>query len=217
MKSSMFKVKTFTFNPLAENTYVVSDDEGRAAIIDCGALYPSECQTLENYVSAEHLTPQVHLLTHGHFDHAFGAAFVFERYGLRPRCHSADLPLLADLGAQMQEMFGHAFACASAPVGEVLTVGEVIDVGDLRFSVLASPGHTPGGVCLYLEAERILFSGDSLFAGSIGRTDFSGGNHWQLIRSLQTLLKTLPAEVAVLPGHGPATSIAAERGYNPYL
>ncbi len=211
------KVKTFPFNPLSENTYVVSDDAGIAAIIDCGALYPEECQALEDYILAEHLTPQTHLLTHGHFDHAFGSAFVFERYGLRPRCHSADQPLLADLEAQMRGMFGHAFPCASAPASVPLSAGEVITVGGLCFSVLASPGHTPGGVCLYLEKEHTLFSGDSLFAGSIGRTDFPGGNHWQLIRSLQTMLKMLPDDVTILPGHGPATTIATERQFNPYL
>ena len=213
----MFNVQSFSFNPLSENTYVVSDEAGRAAIIDCGALYPEECAALENYVAEAHLTPQAHLLTHGHFDHAFGAAFVHERWGLMPRCHAADQPMLADLEGQMRAMFGHAFACTAPPVGDPLAEGDVIAVGDLRFEVLASPGHTPGGVCLYLEAERALFSGDSLFAGSIGRTDFPGGNHWQLIRSLQHLLKTLPADVTVYPGHGPATTIARERQYNPYL
>ena len=213
----MLKIKTFTFNPLGENTYVVSDADGTAAIIDCGALYDEEQEALAEYIDTEGLKPQAHLLTHAHFDHAFGAAFLHERYGLQPRCMAADLPLLADLEGQMRMLIGRALFCPSPPAGEPLVEGSDVIVGQMAFSVIACPGHTQGGACLYEKSCRLLFAGDSLFAGSIGRTDFPGGNHWQLIRSLQHLLRELPDDVRVLPGHGPETTIGTERQYNPYL
>ena len=213
----MCKVKIFTFNPLGENTFVVSDSEGAAAVIDCGALYDEEKAALAQYIEAEGLTPQAHLLTHAHFDHAFGAAFLYERYGLQPRCMAADLPLLQDLEGQMRGIMGRALFCPTPPAGEPLVEGTDVRVGQMTFEVIACPGHTPGGACLYEKSCRLLFAGDSLFCGSIGRTDFPGGNHWQLIRSLQHLLRELPDDVRVLPGHGPETTIGAERQYNPYL
>ena len=213
----MFNVKTFTFNPLGENTYVVSDADGAAVVIDCGALYPEECNSLAAYIDAEGLKPHEHLLTHAHFDHAFGAAFLYERYGLKPRCTAGDLPLLSDMEQQMRDVIGHAISIPSAPIGETLSEDVDVKVGQMNFRVLACPGHTAGGACFYEATERILFSGDSLFCGSIGRTDFPTGNHWELIRSLQRLLRILPDDIIVYPGHGPSTTIGNERRYNPYL
>lgn len=210
-------IKSFTFNPISENTYILSDKGGEAVVIDCGALYEEEFEQLATYISEQALTPVAHLLTHAHFDHVFGANYLFERYGLKPRCHEADLPLLVDVEGQMRSIIGHAFKCASPPAGEPLRYDEEIHVGTLTLKVLPSPGHTAGGVCLYCETERILFSGDSLFRESIGRTDFPGGDHWQLIRSLKSLLRMLPPDVQVYPGHGPATTIEHERQFNPYM
>lgn len=214
----MITVKTFPVNPLGENTYVVSDETREAVIIDCGAMYDEEKAAIAAYIDAEQLKPMAHLLTHAHFDHLFGAGFLYERYGLAARCHQKDLSLFEDVEGQMRTILGgHAMDITTGPAGEVLTDDSVVSFGSHRLQVIPSPGHTPGGVCLYCEEEQVLFSGDSLFQLSIGRTDFPGGNHWDLIRSLQRLLRTLPETVKVYPGHGPTTTIGQERAMNPYL
>ncbi|MCR5180268.1 MAG: MBL fold metallo-hydrolase [Bacteroidaceae bacterium] len=213
----MLTVKTFPVNPLGENCYVVSDDTLEAVIIDCGALYDEEKAAISDYIDLQELRPVAHLLTHGHFDHLWGAAFLHERYGLAARCPEADLPLFNDAPGQMRAILGHAMSCPTGPAGDVITPESVIPFGNHQLTVISSPGHTPGGVCFYCESEHVLFSGDSLFQMSIGRTDFPGGNHWDLIRSLRRLLRDLPDDVTIYPGHGPRTNAAFERNNNPYL
>ncbi len=213
----MIHVETFPVNPLSENTYVVSDDTHEAVIIDCGAFTVKEQAAVADYISENQLHPVAHLLTHAHFDHCFGAVFVFERYGLAPRCHTADRPFLDDLPGQMRQILGHALRCPQPTAGEDLTAQSVITFGTHRLTVIEMPGHSPGGICLYCPEEDVLFSGDSLFQMSIGRTDFPGGDHWTLIRGLQQLLRTLPPQTRIYPGHGPATTAADERQGNPFL
>lgn len=213
----MLTCKIFPFNPIGTNCYVVSDESGEAVIVDCGALYDEEKAALIDYIETQGLKPVAHLLTHAHFDHLWGAAFVYERYGLAARCPEPDLPLFEHAEEQMRPILGHAMACPTGPAGETITTDTVIRFGSHQLTVIATPGHTPGGVCYYCEAEHVLFSGDSLFQMSIGRTDFPGGNHWDLIRSLTHLLRDLPGETTVYPGHGPKTSAAFERENNPFL
>lgn len=213
----MLTIKTFPCNPLGTNCYVVSDDSLEAVIIDCGALYDQEKAAISDYIETQELKPVAHLLTHAHFDHLWGAAFIHERYGLAARCPEADLPLFENAEEQMRPIIGHAMACPTGPAGEVIKADSVVRFGSHALTVLLTPGHTAGGVSYYCEAEHALFTGDSLFCGSIGRTDFPTGNHWQLIRSLQHLLRELPDAVVVYPGHGPTTTIGYERQYNPYL
>lgn len=214
----MITIKTFTVNPLGENCYVVSDDTLDAVIIDCGAFYDEEKAAISDYIDLSELHPVAHLLTHAHFDHIFGAGFIYDRYGLAARCHEEELPLFNDTPSQMREILGgHVLPCSTGPAGEPLMDDAVVSFGHHQFKVLPCPGHSPGGICLYCEEEHALFSGDSLFRMSIGRTDLPGGHHWTLIHSLQHLLKSLPTDVKVYPGHGPSTDIATERTYNPYL
>ena len=213
----MLTIKTFPFNPLGTNCYVVSDETQDAVIIDCGALYDEEKAALSDYIDTQELHPVAHLLTHAHFDHFWGAAFLHERYGLAVRCPEGDLPFFHDAEGQMRNILGHAMRCPTGPDGESITPTSIISFGNHQLSVLSSPGHTPGGVCFYCEQEHALFSGDSLFQMSIGRTDFPGGNHWDLIRSLQRILRALPDDVDIYPGHGPKTTAAFERKNNPYL
>ncbi len=210
-------LKTFTFNPLAENTYVLSNEDGEAVVIDCGALYPNEQEEMVAYFTAHKLTPVAHLLTHAHFDHVFGADFLYQNYGLKPCVHASDLPLLSNIQEQMRALIGHSLRVASPPVGDMLEEGKPVVKGGFSFDVILCPGHTPGGVCLYVASQKLVFSGDSLFRESIGRTDFPGGNHWQLIKSLHTIIKKLPGDTMVYPGHGPATSIAHECEFNSFL
>lgn len=211
-------VKSFSVNPLGENCYVVNDDTREAVIIDCGALYDEERAAISDYIDLNELRPVAHLLTHAHFDHLFGAGFIHERYGIPARCHIADLPFFLNSEEQMRGILGgHVMPCEKGPAGETFTADSVIPFGNHQFTVIHTPGHTPGGVCFYCAEEKILFSGDSLFQMSIGRTDFPGGNHWDLIRSLTHLLKTLPDGVTIYPGHGPKTNSTDERLYNPFL
>ena len=226
----MLTIRPFIVNLVQENCYIVSDETHEAVIIDCGASRPSEYHEIEDYITTEGLTPVAHLLTHAHFDHILGAAWVEQRYGLQARCHTADLPLLTTLDRQYQDFLrvpfrgqrptpGLPLPSASVPQEPAVAspASDLIHFGTHTLQVLPCPGHTPGGVCFYCEAENVLFSGDSLFRLSIGRTDLPGGHHWTLIRSLQHLLRTLPPDTTVYPGHGPETTIATEQVSNPYL
>ncbi len=214
---SSCKIQRFTFNPLGENTYVISDESNEAVIIDCGAMYDEECATLSDYLDLNGLHPVAHILTHAHFDHLFGAGFIHQRYGLPARCPEGDLPLFNDAEGQMRAILGHALRVTTGPAGEVISADTLIHFGSHTLSVIPCPGHTPGGVCFYCAEEQLLFSGDSLFQMSIGRTDFPGGDHWTLIRSLHHLLRTLPPSTTIYPGHGPATRAEVEQAQNPYL
>ena len=214
----MINCKAFPVNPLSENCYVVSDDSGEAVIIDCGALYDGEKAAISDYIDLERLHPVAHILTHAHFDHLWGAGFIYERYGLAARCPEADLPFFNDVEGQMRgSLSGHTMPCSTGPAGEAITSDSVICFGTHQLTVIPTPGHTPGGVCFYCESEHVLFSGDSLFQLSIGRTDFPGGNHWSLISALHNLLRDLPDDVTIYPGHGPTTDVGTERTSNPYL
>jgi glyoxylase-like metal-dependent hydrolase (beta-lactamase superfamily II) len=210
-------IKRLMCNPLQENCYVVSDDTHECVIIDCGAYYDEEKEALASYIAQNDLKP-VHLLaTHGHLDHNFGNAFIYNKYGLQVEICAEDQNLVEHLRECASALFGMDIKEEQPPVGRLLKHGDVITFGNLTLKVLQTPGHSHGSALFYCEEEQTVFTGDTLFRMSIGRTDFPGGNHWQLIRSLRHLLKTLPADVTVYPGHGPVTTIARERQYNPYL
>lgn len=213
----MINCKSFTVNPLGENCYIVSDETREAIIIDCGAYYDDEKQAISDYIKHNNLNPVAHLLTHCHFDHLWGASFIHSQYNIPARCHPADLEDFLHAEDQMRLILGYAMQCQTGPAGEAVTEHSVIPFGHHNLTVILSPGHTPGGICYYCEQEHILFSGDSLFRLSIGRTDFPGGDHWTLINNLKNLIKSLPDDVIVYPGHGPSTTIGTERNGNPYL
>ena len=214
----MLHIQTFTNNPLAENTYVVSDSTKSAVIIDCGALTLHERSTIQRYVSDNSLILRHALLTHGHFDHIFGAQWVFEVFGLRPQLMEADFPLYLKGCQQLREMFGTHLTFDVPQPDQPLTDGALIPLGEHSLRVIATPGHTPGGCCFFSSSSpSVLFSGDSLFAESIGRTDFPGGSLKTLIESLREKVLTLPPETLVYPGHGSATTIRHELDANAYL
>ena len=215
----MLKIQGFTVNPIHEYTYIVSDSTGEAAIIDCGALFPEEQKAIADYISAHRLRPTLLLLTHGHFDHVFGCAWAAETYGLTPYMHPADEPFFAH-AARHAEHFLHSCPDFTVP-SRFQPIGtpdspQTLPLGTHTLRVLHTPGHTPGGVCFYEADEKVLFSGDTIFEESIGRTDL-GGKHEQLIHSIRTELLPLPDDVQILPGHGGATTIGHERRYNPFL
>ncbi|MBO4905938.1 MAG: MBL fold metallo-hydrolase [Bacteroidaceae bacterium] len=214
----MMIIKTFTVNPLQENCYVVSDETHEAVIIDCGAYYDEELTAISNYIETNGLHPVAHLLTHAHFDHILGAGYIYNRYKLAARMHPSDMDMFLHASSQPPVFMQlKAFHRDFGPAGEPVDVSEPITFGNHSLSVHFTPGHTTGGVCYYCADERILFSGDNLFAQSIGRTDFPGGDYTQLITALQKLMAALPDDVKIYPGHGPVTTAATERCYNPYL
>jgi glyoxylase-like metal-dependent hydrolase (beta-lactamase superfamily II) len=186
-------------------------------IIDCGAYYDEECEAIGQYISENNLKP-VHLLaTHGHLDHNFGNAYVYRTYGLKPEICAEDQDLLEQLPLHARELFGMEITDEQPPIGRLLADGDTISFGSHQFTVVRTPGHSHGSALFYCEAEKTVFTGDTLFRMSIGRTDFPEGSWKEMENSLHRIAELLSQDTTVLPGHGPQTTIADELKYNPYL
>ena len=213
----MLRIVSFTFNGFAENTYLLIDEATRAtAIVDPGAYSRAEQETLRRYVEEHQLDVQYLLNTHAHIDHVLGNAFVLSTYpGIPFWLHALDLPTLRAVPTYAGP-YGFANYEPAEPTGE-LAAGQVIKLGESELSVRFAPGHAPGHVVFYDEAGGQLVGGDVLFKGSIGRTDLPGGDHNTLLKSIKEELLTLPDATVVYPGHGPSTTIGAERRSNPFL
>ncbi len=206
------RIKILEVGPLDVNCYIVYDeDTGAAVIIDPGGDAP----VIEREVRAEGLDVRYILNTHGHFDHVGADGDVKGRFGVPLAIHRGDADLL-EKAPEHAGLFGLRAEAQPAP-DFFLEDNAVIEAGPLRIEVLHTPGHTPGGVCLFIRADGLLFSGDTLFAGSVGRTDLEGGSTETLLHSIRTRLLTLDDSVRVYPGHGPSTTIGDERRHNPYL
>ena len=213
----MIYIQRFTFNMVEAHSYVLSDDSREAVIIDDGAYTQEESQAVARYIADKHLRPVRSLVTHAHFDHVWGTAFLYENYGLKTDLHADDAYLYDHFEEQMQFFFRTNLPLRPAPAGKLLHEGDSIHFGHHQLTVISTPGHTPGGICFYCAEEGILFSGDSLFRRSIGRTDFPGADLKALTRSLKEKILTLPASTKVYPGHGESTAIGEECAENPYL
>lgn len=213
----MLHIQPFVCNMIQENCYVVSDETGEAVIIDCGAFYDSEKAAIKDYIAEHRLRPTHLLATHGHIDHNFGNRFVGDEWGLRVEVHAADEPLMATLPEQAASICGLQMTADDfAPVGRYLHGDDTIAFGHHELMLIEAPGHTPGGVLFYCKDERTAFTGDTLFRGSIGRSDLPGGSMFMLIQSLRMVCQ-LPDDTQLYPGHGPATTIGHEVAHNPYI
>ena len=211
----MFQIEIFIFNPFRENTYILYNERREAIIIDAGAYFAEEAQTLNDFISQEKLQPKLLLNTHCHLDHIFGCKAIAEKYNLELAFHKNDEPLFAS-GEQTGRQYGLPFEACKEKIN-FLNDGETIFLGEDKLQVIFTPGHSPGSVCFYCAEQNFLISGDVLFHESIGRTDLAGGNHEQLLQSIKKKLFILPDETVVYPGHGAATTIGYEKVHNPFL
>ncbi|MBP1640914.1 MAG: fold hydrolase [Bacteroidetes bacterium] len=208
-------IKTFTFNPFMENTYVAYDETKECVIIDPGCVTETEQKTLQQFISDNKLTVRHLINTHLHLDHSFGNLFVEKAYGILAKAHNADAFLLQQISAQA-EAFGMHYD-ERPELRSFLTEKDTVKFGNVTLTVIHVPGHSPGSLCFYDAASATLFAGDVLFQGSIGRTDLPKGNYEQLIDGIGKKLFVLPDDTTVYCGHGPTTTIGYEKVYNPYL
>ena len=200
------EIRTFQVTPFVENCFVVKDGR-EALIIDPGDATPSLLRSLDGS------TVRMIVNTHCHCDHCGGNAALIAKTGAPLAIHKEELPLLRSM-----EMQAHMFGVSVTPSPDpdrFLQEGEVIEVGKVSLKVLHAPGHSPGHIVLV--GDGFVFAGDVLFEGSIGRTDLPGGDYHQLLESIRTKLLALPDHTVVYTGHGPATTIGAERRANPFL
>lgn len=205
-------LETFPVGPLACNCTILGDEQTREAIvIDPG----DDVSRIAKRLNGHGLRLKQILVTHGHIDHVGGALKLKRLTGAPIFLNESDLALIEMMDAQAAWL--GVQPPETAPPDESLADGQVVGLDHYPALVLHTPGHTQGSICLHFAQLKLLVAGDTLFAGSIGRTDLPGGNFDQIIASLRTRLLALPDETRVLPGHGPATSIGEERAGNPFL
>ena len=212
------EIKTFEFNPLGVNSYVLSDETGECVIIDAACYYPDEKALLINYIVDNDLVVKHLLNTHLHFDHVFGVNALSSYFGLTLESHDGDEVLLDNMKGQMK-LFGIPENNDDyvPEIGKTLYEGDEINFGNQTLKVFHIPGHSPGSIAFYNKSNASVFSGDVLFRGSIGRTDLVGGNFEELVDGINTKLFILPDETKVYPGHGPSTTIGYEKKNNPFV
>ena len=210
------KIKRFEFNMLPVNCYLVYDSTKEAAIIDPGCFYAEERDFLRDYIKSKGLTPKHLLCTHLHLDHVFGCKFIKDTYGLGIEANPADEYWLQQ-APQQARTFGLTYPEIHEPIEKPLFDGDKVTFGDLELEAICVPGHSPGSLAFYSREKKVLFSGDVLFQGSIGRADLQGGNFEELKEAICNRLFTLPDDVTVYPGHGPSTTISYEKRNNPFF
>jgi glyoxylase-like metal-dependent hydrolase (beta-lactamase superfamily II) len=204
------QIETLAVGPLQVNCFIVACEKNREAlVVDPG----DEAERILKRLHASGLQLKLVVNTHGHFDHVGGNRLLVEESGAELLIHQDDLPVLRR-AREHATLYGMSVTPSPEP-SRLLAGGEILAVGELRLQVLHTPGHSPGGICLLGDGH--LFSGDTLFAGSVGRTDLPGGDHDTLIEGIRRQLLVLPEETVVHPGHGPDTTIGREKRVNQYL
>jgi len=213
----MINATMMTVNPFGENLYILWDEASRdAVVVDPGMMRDAEREMVDNFIEGQRLNVKHILLTHLHVDHITSARWLADKTGADV-CGSA---LDAQLGRELPDQVAH-FRINT--VVEPLTVdrnladGDTIPLGDETIQVLHVPGHSPGGLAFYLPQSALLISGDTIFNGSVGRTDLWGGDMAQLLNSIREKIYTLPDETVIASGHGPTTTVADEKRFNPFL
>ena len=209
------KIFKLVFSPIEVNTYILADDSDNCAIIDCGCYDKEESERLLDFIKSKSINPVLLLNTHCHLDHIFGNRLVLERFGLRPYSNELD-EMNRKNAVQHAILFGLTMDDPPEPAGFV-SDNQIVTFGTEKLVALHVPGHTAGSLAFYSEKNNCVFTGDALFAGSIGRTDLPGGNYDTLIGSIKNKLFVLPPSTVVYPGHGDETTIEKEMKSNPYF
>jgi len=208
------KIDRLILGAYQTNCYILRENEAAkdCLIIDTGL----EAGELVNFLQRHKLNPVAVVLTHGHADHIIGLAALRSRFpDIKVYIHKLDAEMLTETNSNMLAFMKQPFSVESADF--LIEESNAIEEAGINLDVLHTPGHTPGGICLYSKADGIVFVGDTLFADSVGRTDMPGGSATQLIKSIKEKLCLLPDETVVYPGHGPITTIAQEKTNNPFL
>ena len=205
------EIKMMVLGPVQTNSFfLINEDTKELLIID-----PADrAQGIIDWIQSEGLKPVAILLTHGHFDHIMAVEGLRKEYQIPMYASKDEVEVLANPQLNVSTMMG---AYVSMKADELFADGDVLELAGMKLKVISTPGHTIGSVCFYIEEEKMLISGDTLFEASVGRTDFPTGSSRQLIHSIKTRLFILPEDVNVFPGHGEVTSIAYEKTHNPFI
>ena len=204
-------IRMMVLGPVQTNCFfLINEDTKEVLVID-----PADhAQKIIEWMKSENLKPVAILLTHGHFDHIMGVEGIRKEYGIPVYASRDEVDVLAKPQLNVSTMMG---AYLSMKADELFCDGDVLELAGMKLKVISTPGHTIGRVCFYIEEEKVLISGDTLFEASVGRTDFPTGSSRQLIESIKTRLFILPDDTSVFPGHGGTTSIGYENIHNPFV
>ncbi|HPW87734.1 MAG TPA: MBL fold metallo-hydrolase [Kaistella chaponensis] len=211
----MLHIKSFAFNPFSENTYIVFNENKNAFIIDPGDFSEVENNILNQFIVDNELKVQNILLTHAHIDHVLGLQKAFDKYKVPILMHELEKEIL-DRNPMDANRFGFFFKPFEGEIS-YLNENEIISVDEDEFKILHVPGHSPGHIAFYSEAQKFIISGDVLFEGSIGRTDLYKGDAQELLKSIREKLFVLEDETKVYNGHGNPTTVGFEKSYNPFF
>jgi len=209
-------IKTFVVNPFGVNTYLLFDGNN-SLLIDPGFYFENEKNDFISFIEKNKLNINYVILTHGHIDHILGLKFLSKYYKYKLYVSYYDSYFL-NTAQQYADLFG--FNYEGFPVNiDIVYINEntKIKFGNFEFSIIETPGHSPGSICIYLKDANYLFSGDTLFYESVGRADLPGGDYFQLLKSIRKNLFILPDETIIYPGHGITTNIKHEKEFNPFL
>lgn len=224
----MIHIEHFIFNCFQTNCWILWDKSGKCAIIDPGCQSEEETRQVTDFIASNGLEPECILLTHCHFDHIYGMASLANKYEIPVYLDKDEMYSIEVTNEYLCRQFGFPMP-DSFPISktsetmshksraEFVTEGDMIPAGSLSFEVIGTPGHSKGGLCFLERNEKVLISGDTLFAGAIGRTDHPGGDYDQMMRNIFEKLLMLEGDTRILPGHGPSSDISTERMTNPFL
>lgn len=209
------KIQSFVFNPFYENTYIISDDEGISFVVDPGCYEEHEREEISDYIE----TNKLHIVgvynTHCHIDHVLGNYFIKSKYSVPVHIPVDEQEVLRSVAVYAPSWGITGFDDHQAD--KLIPNEGIIEIGQLSFEIIHSPGHSPGHLAYYHRDSNVVIAGDIIFRDSIGRTDLPGGNHEQLLQNIRTKIFTLPDETKIYSGHGPSTTVAYERANNPFF